>query len=104
MARHGQTHPFVNIVRAEQRHEQMVKTLMERHSVDVPARQAMDIPEVPSSVGACATLAAKLERENIALYDRMIADVKEQDIKTAFGNLRGASLNNHLPAFERWAR
>lgn len=104
MAKHGRVRPFAMIVRAEERHEAVVTALMERHSVAVPGPNVGELPPVPATLRECNSLAAKLERENIAMYDRLFADVTEPDITAAFKNLQAASRDNHLSAFERWAR
>jgi rubrerythrin len=103
IARHGQVRPFINIVRAEGRHEAMVLGVMERHGVADPKLAPGPLPEVPATISECAARAAKLERDNIALYDRLLTTVKEEDVRVVFQRLRSASLENHLPAFERWA-
>ena len=103
LATHGQVRPFANIVHAEARHEAAIESLMTRHGVTVPAEAPTNIPIVPATITECARLAATLERENIAMYDRFLAEVTEADIRLVFENLRAASLNNHLPAFERWS-
>lgn len=103
IARHGAVRPFVNIVRAEGRHEAVVLGVMERHGVADPKLPPGPLPEVPATVAECAAVAARLERENIALYDRLLGTVHDEDVRTVFQRLRSASLENHLPAFERWA-
>lgn len=103
MAKHGRVRPFVNIVHAEARHATVLASLMDRHGVPIPTADLSAVPAVPGTLRECNLQAAKLERENIALYDRLLADAKEPDIRAAFENLRAASVNNHLPAFERWA-
>lgn len=103
MAVHGEVRPFSNIIHAEERHASVIETLMERHGVAVPADAAGELPAVPGTLAECNRLAARLERDNIAMYDRLLKDVAEPDIRAAFENLRDASLNNHLPAFERWS-
>jgi hypothetical protein len=103
IAKHGQVRPFANIVRAEERHAAVVETLMTRHGVMIPTDTPTDLPAVPSTIAECSRLAAQLERDNIAMYDRLLADVTEPDIRAAFESLRDASKNNHLPALERWS-
>lgn len=103
LAKHGNVQPFTNIMRAEERHAQAIRTLMERHQVAGDSVTARALPEIPATVPECAKLAAQLERDNIALYDRFIQATAEADIKAAFERLRAASLDNHLPAFERIA-
>jgi len=103
MARHGRVAPFVNIIHAEERHEAVITSLMKRHDVAVPPAGTPNVPAVPDSLAECNRAAAQLERENIEMYDRLLAGITEPDIRAAFENLRAASLNNHLPAFERRA-
>jgi hypothetical protein len=103
MAKHGQVRPFANIVHAEVRHAAVVESLMSRHGVAIASDTPTNPPAVPSTLSECNRLAAQLERDNIAMYDRLLADVTEPDIRAAFENLRAASKNNHLPAFERWS-
>ena len=43
------------------------------------------------------------ERENIAIYDRLLPLDLPVDVRQVFENNRAASLFNHLPAFERCA-
>lgn len=103
MAKHGQVRPFSNIVHAEERHAAVVESLMKRHDVPIPAGMPTNVPAVPATLPECNRLAAQIERENIAMYDRLLKDVTDPDIRTAFVNLRDASKNNHLPAFERFS-
>lgn len=103
MAKHGQVRPFSNIVHAEERHAAVVEILMTRHGVAIPSNSPTNLPTVPGTLPECNRLAAQLERDNIAMCDRLLADVTELDIRAAFENLRDASKNNHLPAFERWS-
>lgn len=103
MTKYGQVRPFANIIHAEERHAAVVETLMTRHGVAIPDGTPTNLPAVPGTLPECNRLAAQLERDNIAMYDRLLADVTEPDIRKAFENLRDASKNNHLPAFERWS-
>lgn len=103
MNTHGNTRPFSNIIRAEERHESMIATLMERYAVPIPPPDLTGLPAVPTTLSQSAALAAQLERDNIALYDRLIPGVQERDIRATFEALRTASAEHHLPAFERWA-
>ncbi len=102
IGRYGPVRPFSNIVNAEERHEAIVADLMRRHDVrDTEYRPNRDVPPVPPSLAESRQVAAQLERENAALYERLLDKVTEPDIRAAFTNLRMASLDHHLPAFER---
>ncbi|MGE0478964.1 MAG: DUF2202 domain-containing protein [Phycisphaerae bacterium] len=102
MRRHGRVRPFVNIVRAEERHAEVLRLLLARHGLAAPSRGG-ELAVVPNTLGACSELAATLERENVAMYDRLLADVREPDVRAVFERLRAVSKRRHLPAFERWA-
>lgn len=103
LEKHGQVRPFTNILNAEKRHEQAVATLMDRYGVSKPSKDSTDVPGVPATIAECAKLSAQVERDNVAMYDRLLKDVSEPDVRAVLENLRAASLNNHLPAFERVA-
>lgn len=103
LEKHGQVRPFTNILNAEKRHEQAVATLMDRYGVSKPSKESTDVPGVPATIAECAKLSAQVERDNVAMYDRLLKDVSEPDVRAVLENLRAASLNNHLPAFERVA-
>jgi hypothetical protein len=106
LEKHGQVRPFTNILNAEKRHEQAVATLMDRDGVSRPSNDGTDVPGVPgvpATIAECATLSAQVERDNVAMYDRLLKDVSEPDVRAVLENLRAASLNNHLPTFERVA-
>jgi hypothetical protein len=56
----------------------------------------------PASLGDACCAAVLGERENAALYDRLIGAVDAYpDVQRTLRNLRAASQDNHLPAFER---
>ena len=103
ISKHGDVRPFTNIVQAEARHATLIEQLMTRHGVTIPTDAVTNVPVVPSSLAECNQYAAKLERDNIKMYDRLLVGVTEPDIRAAFENLREASRQNHLPAFERWS-
>jgi len=58
-----------------------------------------DIPSFGSPEEAAAA-AVQAEIDNAALYDRLLGGIDNPDVVQVAGNLRDASLNNHLPAFE----
>lgn len=101
--RHGQVRPFANIIGAEKRHEQAVANLMRKYNVSEPGEGSADTPPAPATIQECAKLAAQVERDNVAMYGRLLKDVTEADVGAVMENLRAASLRNHLPAFEHVA-
>lgn len=77
--------------------------LLDRYGVIAAEPEPDDPPAVPRTFRECSQRAASLERENIAMYDRLLADVRDADVRAVFENLRAASKDHHLRAFERWA-
>lgn len=99
---HGDVRPFVNVVRAEQRHiDALLRTFGTLGiAAPEPAWTTANVPAFASVAEACAA-AATAERENIALYDQLLAPELPPNVRQVFVRLRDASLERHLPAFER---
>lgn len=100
----GDVRPFSNIVNAERRHESFLMPLFERYGVAVPEnRFTKEKIEVPATLTEACKQSVEGEKANIAMYDKFMEFVKEEDIREVFTYLRDASKDNHLPAFERCA-
>lgn len=105
----GPTRPFSNIIRSEQTHAAAIASLMRTYGMNVPANTQLGSAEiaaaVPATLGAACTVGVQAEIANAALYDdELLARViTYSDIAGTLQNLRNASKNNHLPAFERCA-
>lgn len=97
----GEVQPFSRIVEAEQRHSAVVGKVFTNHGLAVPASE-WNIGNVPSfgSLPAACEAAVEAEIANIALYDKLLTWDLPQDARNVFTNIRAASLENHLPAFE----
>ncbi|MHB1360818.1 MAG: ferritin-like domain-containing protein [Rhodocyclaceae bacterium] len=97
----GPQPPFTHIVQSEVQHIEVLSRLCERYGVPRP------IDPFPAETTVAPTWRANLERgvageiANIRLYDYLPGFVAEPDVRQVFGNLQAASLNNHLPAFQR---
>jgi hypothetical protein len=98
----GRVSPFVNIIRAEQRHAASLGNLFRKRGLPVPASNwnAGNVPHFATRPAACAA-AAQAEVGNAAVYDRYLGLALPTDVRRVFENNRAASLNNHLPAFDR---
>lgn len=98
----GEVRPFVNIVESEERHIQALRRLCERYDVAVPPDPWPSRVATPVSLEAACAAAVEAERENGALYERLLeAAAGLPDVEETFRRLRSASQENHLPAFER---
>ncbi|MBK6725024.1 MAG: DUF2202 domain-containing protein [Acidobacteria bacterium] len=94
--------PFINIIEARKNHESFLLPLFAKYGVAVPRNENDPAKiSVPADLTEACRVGVKAENENIALYDRFFAFVKEPDIKEVFTRLQSASRDNHLPAFTR---
>ena len=99
----GESPPFSHIREAEARHIDALRMLFARCRLPVPENPWPGrVPRFASLTEACAAGVAA-EVANVALYDRLLAATQRPDILTVFHNLRAASQERHLRAFERCA-
>lgn len=97
-----ETRPFANIIVAERRHAAAVAGLFTARGLAVPASQwsPANVPRSPTLREACAAGVAN-ETANVALYDSQLGTSLPDDVVRVIQSNRAASLENHLPAFER---
>ncbi len=95
--------PFSRIIKSEERHIEALVDLFDTYGLSVPANPW--IGEVPSfaSVQEAAQAGVDAEVANAELYDQLFASTDREDIERVYTSLQRASLENHLPAFERAA-
>ena len=101
----GDVRPFARIVYAEQRHSAALERVYSRRGLVAPDNNWRDLEqELPGETlqEACKA-AVEAERENISLYDELLGRDLPADVVQTFQHLREASLERHLPAFERCA-
>lgn len=98
--RFGAVRPFSNIINAETRHAEMVADLFVQYGLPVPEDTYMGKVEAPGTLLAACEAGMQAEIDNKALYDRLLPNVSEPDIRATLERLRNASQNNHLPAFQ----
>lgn len=95
----GDIHPFNAVVASEGQHANALLRLAEKYGVAVPEFTPGALPTFESIEQACqAGVAAEIA--DAALYDELMPGVTHVDILRVFENLKRASLENHLPAFE----
>ncbi|MEN8189753.1 MAG: DUF2202 domain-containing protein [Thermodesulfobacteriota bacterium] len=100
---HGEVRPFVNIKRSEEQHIQMLVNLFNNYSIPVPGDNT-GRPSSPSTVQAACQVGVQAEIDNASLYDRLLSGTKDYpDVQAVFKQLQAASLDKHLPAFQRCA-
>lgn len=102
--RFGEIRPFSNIINAETRHAEMVANLFVQYGLPVPEDSYAGKVAAPESLLAACEAGVQSEIENKELYDRLLVNVSQPDIRLTLERLRDASQNNHLPAFQRCQR
>ncbi len=99
----GQVAPFTAIAQAEQRHIDALLALYTAHAVPVIADRWQGQRFVFADLVDACESGIGGEIGNYRMYDRLLAQIAEPDVRDVFLNLRNASAFNHLPAFQRCA-
>jgi len=99
IAQFGNILPFSSISNAEQKHIVALEQVFARYGIAVPATPVFEMATFATIAEAC-TIAAQAELDNVSLYDALQSQFTQPDILRVIENLRNASQNKHLPAFE----
>lgn len=97
----GNVQPFVSIMSAEQKHSFSLIILFNKYNLEIPNNDWYDKVSEYNSVSEACQAGVIAEIENAALYDEMIKNINHEDIIVVFNALKNASLEKHLPAFEK---
>ena len=98
----GEVLPFSNIIQAEERHSDAIARAYLSRGWEVPASEwiVTNVPRFQSVAEACR-VGAEAEVANIGVYDELMVEELPADVLQIFTSNRAASLNAHLPAFQR---
>ena len=99
----GQIRPFVPIQAAEAKHIDSLLTLFDRYGLFVPENPWVSTVSGFDGVSAACATGVDAEIANADLYDELFSTTERNDILTVYQALQRASLDKHLPAFERCA-
>ncbi len=97
---YGMVEPYATIYQAELRHIDALIRQLEKAGVAVPANPYTGKIKAPGDLTTAAEAWAEGEILNVELYDDLIARTTNENLLKVLGNLRSASLDSHLPAFE----
>ena len=100
IAAHGPVAPFAAIVGAEERHIAALVPLFARYGVALPPDRWSGQVAAPATLVQACEAGAAAEVANYRMYDALLAQVAEADVRTVFTHLRNASAYHHLPAFQ----
>lgn len=99
--RFGELRPFTNIIESEQRHIDALLSIYRRHQLEPPPDRWAGRVEAPASVEEACRQGVAAERDNDAMYVRLLERVDDPNIRAVLARLQEASRERHLPAFER---
>jgi len=105
LAKFGPVQPFLNIVDAEHRDQEILLDLFRAHKVEIPSNPYQGAPpSTPATLPEACAIGVKTEEASIAMYDRLLSQVRDDDVCQVFHRLREASYSHHLPAFRACAK
>lgn len=105
LQRYGSVLPFARLAEAEGRHAEHVVQAMRNRGLTVPEETARaDDIVVPATLEEVTRLAIRKEKENVALYDRLLATIDDPEVRDVLALLRHRSAERHLPALQRSMR
>jgi rubrerythrin len=93
----GDARPFSNIIKAEEAHLRSLTDLFAARTMPV-LPDAAPKPAVPKDWASALGAGRDAEIDNIAMYDRFLAQTLPADVRQVFEQLKAAS-QNHLRAF-----
>jgi len=103
MADLGRVQPLTSIEIAEERHIAALENLFTRYGLEIPADQGGEQEITFTTLADACAAGVTAETTNVALYDRLLAQVDNPDLVRVFTALQSASQNRHLPALQACA-
>lgn len=97
---YGQVEPYATIYEAELRHADALIRQLERLGAEVPENPYLGQIAAPADLQSGAEAWAEGEVLNVELYDYLLTMTDDEQLIKVLNNLRSASLDSHLPAFE----
>ena len=99
--KYGEVQPYASIIKSEECHIAALKRHFVMRSLAVPENPYIGKFEAPATLKAAAEAGVAAEQQNVALYDELLQQVKDQpDLVQVFTHLQWASREHHLPAYE----
>ncbi|MBG0763995.1 MAG: DUF2202 domain-containing protein [Tissierellales bacterium] len=96
----GDIRPFTNIIKAEQRHIEMLLPLFDKYEIEIPVNDASERAVIPETLEETFSIGVEAEIKNIDMYKAFLETDLPEDIELTFERLMRAS-ESHLRAFER---
>ncbi len=99
----GDVGPFKNILASENQHVDAWKAQFEANKLTVPSDGFAGKVSAPADLKAACAIGVAAEKEDVALYDRLMKETTDDAVLKVMTAQRKVSQENHLPAFERCA-
>ena len=100
LEKYGSVEPYQSIYDAELRHIDALIRQLERDGEAVPENPYLGKITIADNLVSIAEAEAAVEVLNVQMYDQLITRTDNANLLKVLGNLRSASLESHLPAFE----
>ena len=100
LEKYGSVEPYQSIYDAELRHIDALIRQLERDGEAVPENPYLGKITIEDNLVSIAEAEAAVEVLNVQMYDQLITRTDNANLLKVLGNLRSASLESHLPAFE----
>jgi hypothetical protein len=97
---YGSVEPYQSIYQSELRHIDALIRQLEKAGVVVPENPYLGKVTIPDNLVSIAEAEARVEVLNVEMYDLLISKTENTNLIKVLENLRTASLESHLPAFE----
>lgn len=97
----GPVRPFINIVRAEDRHARALLALFARFGAEPPQDTWSAQVTAPRTLAEACKAGVEAEIENEAMYERLLRQISDPAALTVMRRLQRASKERHLPAFRQ---
>ena len=101
LQKYGSVEPYATIYAAELRHVDALIRQLENAGVTVPENPYSGKLTAPDNLTGAAEAWAEGEVLNVEMYDTLLAKSTDANLTKVLNNLRNASLNSHLPLFEK---
>ena len=100
LEKYGSVEPYQSIYDAELRHIDALIRQLERDGEVVPENPYLGKITIADNLVSIAEAEAAIEVLNVEMYDQLITKTDNANLLKVLENLRSASLESHLPAFE----
>ena len=99
--KYGEVQPYAAILQCEARHVMALKRHFELRGLTIPVNAYLGKVQAPASLKEAAEAGVTAEERNVAMYNTLLAQVKDQpDLVQVFTHLQLASREHHLVAFK----